>query len=266
MTLEKNSNHHAPYRQSPSRFSIQSTTSGRDSPAPNYENKEVFTEAVQRLGRRDCPPPLPPNRRHSSNDDHSHVAQAQEAQPHSNNASPQSPQKSEVQKMYENVPGRSTQHVPHSPTKQRGRYPLPPLEPISDGYYNVSPPLALKNRYTTSGSSPPNLSQEEDPFSPPVFPVVPPPPIKTISSSQYTQDMYADTYLRPQQHSTCTKIEGENLVVQRISTDREGSKRGGRTSAMFTGKEEPGMYQNIDFMNKKSTTSTNYVYIEDTDG
>lgn len=69
-----------------------------------------------------------------------------------------------------------------------------------------------------------------------------------------------------QQRSTCTKIEGENLVVQR--TPRGPGEGGVGVPVVFTGKEEPGMYQNIDFMSKKSSGAVPKpanVYIEETD-
>ena len=280
MTLERNQNRHGPYRQSPSRFSLQSMPGkdrdGRDSPVriPTYENKDVITEVAQRLAKRNCPPPLPPNRRHSSNDNPiSQVLGAAQQRAQNNNSLPVSPTKGDDQRMYQNVSSRSTGgSTPHSPTKHRTRYPIPPTEPVPEGYYNVSPPLALKKypQAPTSGSPPLNLSPEDDTFFP-EFTVVPPPPIKTVSSANSTsQDAYGDSYLRlnPQQRPTM-KIEGENLVVQRISNghgglgvEGEGKRRG---ELVISDKDEGIMYQNLDFMNKKSASTTD-VYVEDTDG
>ena len=279
MTLERSQNHHAPYRQSPSRVSLQSMSGkdkdGRDSPVriPTYENKDVVTEVAQRLVKRNCPPPLPPNRRYSSNDNPSPQVLGAAQQRTQNNSLPVSPTKGDDQRMYQNISSRSTGGGgPHSPTKHRTRYPMPPTEPVPEGYYNVSPPLALKKypQPPTSGSSPVNLSPEDDTFFP-EFSVVPPPPIRTVSSTNSSsQDVYGDSYLRlnPQQRPTM-KIEGENLVVQRISNghgglggEGEGQRRG---EEVVSGKDEGIMYQNLDFMNKKSASSTD-VYVEDTDG
>ena len=279
MTLERNQNRHGPYRQSPSRFSLQSVSGkdkdGRDSPVrvPNYENKDVVTEAAQRLGKRNCPPPLPPNRRYSSNEDRGPLSGTVQQRTQNNNSLPVSPTKTDDQRPYQNITSRSTGgSVPHSPTKHRTRYPVPATEPVPEGYYNVSPPLALKKypHPPTSGSPPLNLSPEDDTFFP-EFSVVPPPPIRTVSSTNSTsQEVYGDSYLRlnPQQRPTM-KIEGENLVVQRVSNghgglgvEGEGKRRG---EMVFSGKDEVTMYQNLDFMNKKSCNSTD-VYVEDTDG
>ena len=268
MTLERNHTHHSPYRHSPSRLSLQSTSGGReegrDSPAlsPTYENKEAITEAAQRLGK---PLPLPPIRQHSLNEDRTPLGHAQQrsqgAPLPGNQPPPLSPAlvKVDEQRLYQNLPGRSAGGVPHSPTKPHRsgpgtRYPIPPSEPVPDGYYNVSPPLALKKYPSTH--SPPQLSQEEDTFFSEFAPV-PPPPIKTVSSSTSESESYFR--LNPQLRPTM-KIEGENLVVHRLQNGTLGGEVGGR--------EEEGMYQNLDFMSKRGSEGVvnANVHAEETDG
>ena len=63
-------------------------------------------------------------------------------------------------------------------------------------------------------------------------------------------------------------IEGENLVVHRIPNGGVGEGEG-RGEAVFPGKDEVGMYQNLDFKSKRSSgmiATTSNVYMEDTDG
>ena len=273
MTLEQSHTHGA-HRLSPSRFSLTGKErEGRDSPAPTYENKDVITEAAQRAQKRDCPPPLPPNRRLSSNDERPfsqvHGMTQQRGQASIAPLSPL-PMKCDDQRMYQNI-SRQPQGGPHSPTKHRGRYPVPPSEPVPDGYYNVSPPLALKKypSHRTSSSSPPSLSQEEDAAFFSEFAPVPPPPIKTVSNSTSLQDGYMDSYFRlnPQQRPTM-KLEGDNLVVHRLHNGGVEGEGKGRGAAVIPSKEEASMYQNLDFMSKKppgTVTTTANVYLEDVD-
>ncbi|CAI8029348.1 Protein Dok-7, partial [Geodia barretti] len=282
MTLERNHTHHSPYRQSPSRLSLQSTSggAGRDREgsdsafqsstlSPTYENKEAICEAAMKLGK---PLPLPPNRRNSANDDctPSLAGHAQRQGPGNNNPAPLSPALAKVdeQRLYQNIPGRSGS-APHSPTKLHRsgpggtRYPIPPSEPVPDGYYNVSPPLALKKYPSTNSSSPPRLSPEDDTFFSEFAPV-PPPPIKTVSSS--TSDSYSDAYFRlPLQQRPMMMIEGENLVVHR--TPNGGHVGGEGEMGKGGGREEAALYQNLDFMSKRGSDSitTANVYMEDTD-
>ena len=153
--------------------------------------------------------------------------------------------------MYQNIPGRPG-NAPHSPTKHRAvRYPIPHSEPVPEGYYNVSPPLALKKYPPNSGTSPPRHSPDEDSsFFSDIAPV-PPPPIKTVSSASYapSQSLYDDAYVRYNQalQRPMVKIEGDNLVVQRTPNGHVWGP-GGEGEG---GKDETTMYQNLEFMNKK---------------
>ena len=210
------------------------------------------------MQKRDCPPPLPPNRRLSSNDDRNtpfsqvHGMTQQRGQASIAPLSPL-PMKCDDLRMYQNI-SRQPQGGPHSPTKHRGCYPVPPSEPVPDGYYNVSPPLALKKypSHRTSSSSPPSLSQEEDAAFFSEFAPVLPPPIKTVSNSTSLQDGYMDSYFRlnPQQRPTM-KLEGDNLVVHRLHNGGVEGEGKGRGAAVIPSKEEASMYQNLDFMSKK---------------
>ena len=317
MTLERNYTHHGPQRQSPSRFSLQSSSGkereGRDSsssltapmyenkdvmtglPAPTYENKDIITGAVQKLSKQSdggTPPALPPSRHHSANDDRTPSVSQQRN--HGNNGgvpSPLSPavvtslavtggKSDDHQRIYQNIgcsghtscPGSA----PHSPTKLHRsggatptRYPVPP---VPDGYYNVSPPLALK-KYPSNTSSPLRLSPEDDNiFS--EFAPVPPPPIKTVSSttSSAAVDTYSDPYFRfNSQQRPVMKIEGENLVVQRTSNGHHSGGPGyegeGGRGRGDMGNEVGITYQNLNFMNKRpeDTITNSNIYMEDTD-
>ena len=288
MTLERNHNHTAPYRQSPSRFSLQSTSGGgreeQDSPllGPMYENKEAITEAV-RLARREGAP-ANHHRRQSSNEDrtpslggHAQQRGSQGATPGNNHTLVATAMtKLDDQRMYQNLPGHAsspaplTGSAPLSPTKPLrsipgSRYPIPPSEPVPDGYYNVSPPLALKKFPTGHASSPSQLSPaDEDTFFSEFAPV-PPPPIKTVSSTS-SSETYSDTYFRLNPHQRPTmRIEGENLVVQRTGN---GGMMGVSGDPGEVG-EGAAMYQNLDFMNKRGsdgTNTSNAVYVEEPDG
>ena len=219
------------------RYSLQSaSSSSRSNQSHIYENRPAITEMPAQvtadLVKAGVSPPM--GRRHSAVDGqifnpktHSAIVKA--------NGSPRTSRSIE-DLTYQNIHRSSPYSGRRSPQKKTSSGVRP--EELPEGYYNVSPPLALKKyRLSNSSSSPPPANSPSSPEegSPPHGSEF----RRTTPPIGEEEAEYCEGYVK---FTPSTVLEGDSLIVKRSSGGSERFMNGSATSP-------PGqVYQNLEFM------------------